>query len=69
MTENRDVARIFAQVNPAGGSPAVLAADLPTSVVDSLVERGVMQFDDATGAWQVLDWDGFNEVATFVRAE
>jgi hypothetical protein len=56
-------------VNPAGGSPAIVGADLPTDVVGSLVERGVMQFDDSSKAWPVLDWDAFNEVATFVRAE
>ncbi|MCP3998536.1 MAG: hypothetical protein GY722_26230, partial [bacterium] len=69
MTESREVARIFAQVNPAAGKPAIVGVDLPASIVDSLVDRGVMRFDKRTSAWQVLDWDGFNDVASFVKVE
>jgi hypothetical protein len=69
MTENRDTARIFAQANPANGSPAVVGVDLDAAVLESLVERGVMSFDDANGAWQVLDWEEFNSATTFIRLE
>jgi RHS repeat-associated protein len=33
MTESRETARLFAQVNPAGGNPAIIGVDLPTDVV------------------------------------
>jgi RHS repeat-associated protein len=69
MTESQDTARIFAQVNPASGNPAVVAADLEGSVIESLADRGVIRFDNPGGAWQVLDWEAFNEVATFVKVE
>ncbi|MGH6690365.1 MAG: hypothetical protein ACREF4_06780 [Gammaproteobacteria bacterium] len=69
MTESGETARIFAQANPAGGAPAVVGADLDAAVIESLVERGVMRFDDTNSAWQILDWEAFNDVATFVRFE
>ncbi|MDD9966128.1 MAG: hypothetical protein OXR73_07895, partial [Myxococcales bacterium] len=69
MTEDLSTARVFAQVNPTGGPAAVAGTRLPGEVVDSFVGRGVMRFDAPTGAWQVVDWDAFNQAAKFFRVE
>ncbi|NVB41808.1 hypothetical protein G6O69_28505 [Pseudenhygromyxa sp. WMMC2535] len=69
MTKDIATARVFAQVNPAGGKAAVVGTRLEGPVVNSLVERGVLRVDKATGAWQVVGWEEFNAVAKFFRVE
>ena len=67
-TEDKDIATLFAQANPKGGSPAVVAFKLPTSSYNSLLKSGAISVDK-TGANVINDWDKFNKAVTSRSAQ
>lgn len=58
-TANREVANIFAQANPAGGVPAVVAQQIPTAALEGLIVQGAIAVDE-TGAYMVSNWKAFS---------
>lgn len=69
LTEDINVARLFAHANPSFGTPAIVGVDLSKALFDSFERQGVIRFDPQNQAWQVVDWETFNEFTEFYRAE
>ena len=59
-TTDKEVATLFAQANPKGGSPAVAAFKIPTSTFQNLIKTGAIEID-RTGAYMVKNWEKFNK--------
>lgn len=66
-TTDEATARVFAEVNPAGGTPAVVGIRIPGGVAGA-AERGLITpFKGFPGTYVVDDWDLFSNVASFGR--
>lgn len=67
-----DSARIFAQVNPQGGEPAMLGIHLSDDAYSRLIERRILNPDPyAENVWRVdvRFWEQFNDLANFFKFE
>jgi hypothetical protein len=68
-TPKPEVARIFAQANPAGGAPAIAGIRVPAGALERMQAAGIIKVEQATGAVKVLNWKSFNSVVEFFRFE
>ena len=59
VTSDKNIANLFAQANPSGGTPAVAALQIPASALQSLIQSGAVAID-RTGAYMVSNWSAFN---------
>ncbi len=66
-TTNIVGARIFAEVNPSGGSPAVLQMTVPKATINSLVQQGSLQINGPVHAFSRAAWPQLNSSAVFSR--
>jgi hypothetical protein len=59
-TTDKGIATLFAEANPAGGTPAIAALKIPTSALQTLVNSGAVAVD-RTGAYMVINWTAFGQ--------
>jgi RHS repeat-associated protein len=62
-------ARLFAQVNPSGGQPAILGIEISETGFASLVRRSLLKVDTSGGftAYQITAWERLNDIVRFFR--
>ncbi|QQS33233.1 MAG: hypothetical protein IPM50_01230 [Acidobacteriota bacterium] len=69
-TTNLGTARIFAEANPSGGTPAVIQLTLPRQAADAMIGAGTLRVGEGgTYMFQRPSWPQVNSTGVFTRVQ
>jgi hypothetical protein len=66
---NRAEVQIFAQVNPSGGTPAILQVTIPRASADAMISNGSLVVEGSVHQFLRSSWTQLNNTAVFTRVQ